>query len=193
MLKIIVNFVVCISNGTPIAVFYKILLMKTRFKIFSILSLLISSIGLSQCQSAKIKLQKKTPFTIQKAYYQDWMGGQPGNSGTTVQLMVNSTKEVQPDSLFFQNRVAHIEIKPSDKVKLWVANFRKVVRKDINMTDNPTGEYGNPVPEMTNFPFELEKDEAVLMYSKDAKVYYFKIAGLVQKETVFFPAAKPRN
>lgn len=171
----------------------KLKIMKIRFTILSILGLLVSSIGLSQCQSAKTKLQKTAPFTITKAFYQDWMGGQPGNSGTTVQLHLSTDKSVQPDSLFFQNRVTAIDIKPSDEGNLWVANFRKVARKPINMTDNPRGEYGNPVPEMVNFPFELEKDEAVLKYTLDNKAYYYKISGITQKETIFFPAAKPRN
>lgn len=167
--------------------------MNIRFTILSILGLLISSLGLSQCQSTKIKLQKTAPFSITKSFYQDWMGGRPGNSGTTVQLYVDLNDEVQPDSLFFQNRATFIDSKPSDTGSLWVANFRKVVRRDINMTENPSGEYGNPVPEMTDFPFELAKDEAVLKYTKDKKIYYYKIIGITQKETLFYPTARPRN
>jgi len=167
--------------------------MKIRFTVLSAISLLLSSFALSQCQSAKIKLQKKAPFTITKSFYQDWMGGQPGNSGTTVQIYLSTDDIVQPDSLYFQNRIAMIDIKPTDKGSLWVANYRKVVRKDINMIDNPKGEYGNTVPEMTDFPFDLQKDEAVLKYTKNDKVYYYKISGLVQKEILFYPSAKPRN
>lgn len=167
--------------------------MNIRLTALSILVLLIGSLGLSQCQSAKINLQKTAPFFITKSFYQNWTGGQPGNSGTTVQLYVDLNEEVQPDSLFFQNRATFIDSKPSEIGSLWVANFRKVVRRDINLTENPSGEYGNSVPEMTDFPFELAGDEAVLKYTKDKKIYYYKIIRIAQKETLFYPTARPRN
>ncbi len=167
--------------------------MIIRLITFGVIGSLISFFGLVQCQSAKIKLQKTVPFSVTDSYYQDWMGGQPGNSGTTVQLFVTTNDEIQPDSLYFQNRATYIDIKPTDKETLWVANFRKVVRRDINLTENPRGEYGNPVPEMMNFPFDLNKDEAILRYTKGDKVFYYKIMGIPQKETIFFPSAKPRN
>ena len=167
--------------------------MNIRLIMLLVLGVFVSFFGLSQCQSTKIKLQKTVPFSITKSFYQDWMGGQPGNSGTIVQVFVNLTEDVQPDSLFFQNRVTQIDLKPSTEGKLWVANFKKVVRKDINLTDNPRGEYGNPVPEMIDFPFELEKDEAVLKYTLENKVYYYKITGIAQKETIFLQSIRSRN
>jgi hypothetical protein len=167
--------------------------MNIRFLVLIFLSIIIGLIGLTQCKGVKMKLQKKVPFIFSQVFSQDWVGGQPGNSGTTVQIFVSEVGTIQPDSLYFQNRVTQIDIKPTKKGSLWVANFRKVTRKDFNMTDNPKGEYGNPVPEMINFPFELEKNEAVLRYINEGKAYYYKIVGVKEKEPLFYPSAKPRN
>jgi len=157
-----------------------------------ILIALISVLGLSQCKT-QYKLQKNPSFTVIKAFYQDWVGGQPGNSGTVVQIFTQDIINVKPDSLYFQNRVAVIDVKPAKTDGLWVANFRKEFRKEVVINDNPDKTVVTEVPETSNFPFELAKDEAVLRYMVDDKVYYYKITGIVKKETIFYPAARPNR
>lgn len=167
--------------------------MNLRFVVTNTVVIFISIFGLSQCETAKMKLQKTAPFTITQSFYQEWVGGQPGNSGTTLQLLVTVNDAIIPDSLYFQNRVTSVDTKPSKTGKLWVGNFQKVVRKDFNMTDTPQGEYGNKVPTMIDFPFDLKKDEAVLKYTKEGKSFYYKIVGIVQEESLYYPSARPRR
>jgi len=161
--------------------------MPIRIIILSFLSITV----FSQCK-APYKLRKQAPFTITEATYQDWVGGQIGNSGTIVSFFISDTKEaIQPDSLYFHNRVTAIDIKPAQKGRLWVANFRTEIRKNPALNNHPVAISGEPVPEMKNFPFKLEKDEAVLGYTLNNKVYYYKISGIKQKEKLFYPAARP--
>lgn len=149
---------------------------------------------LVQCSCVKPTFQENPPFTITESHFQEWIGGQPGVSGTSVHILLSAIDEnVQPDSLFFNQSKAKIDIKTAEKGHLWVANFRKSAPRDINMHGEPKEEYGNTPPKMEEFPFELAKDEAVIGYYTKEKKAYFKIIGLQKKETLFFPSAKPRN
>lgn len=165
---------------------------KQSFLLFLIASM--NAFVLIQCSCVKPIFQKNPPFTITESHFQEWIGGQPGVSGTSVHILLSTIDEnVQPDSLFFNQSKAKIDIKTAEKGYLWVANFRKSAPRDINMHSEPKEEYGNTPPKMEVFPFELARDEAVISYYTKGKKAYYKIIGLQKKETLFFPSANPRD
>lgn len=165
-------------------------------KISFLLVLIISTsvFILVQCSCVKSTFQENPPFTITESHFQKWIGGQPGVSGTSVHVLLSAIDEnVQPDSLFFNQSKAKLDIKTAEEGHLWVANFRKSSPRDIIMHSEPQEEYGNTAPKMETFPFELSGGEAVISYYTKEKKMYYKITGLQEKETLFFPAAKPKN
>jgi len=156
--------------------------------------LFLSIFSLTQCCSSKVTFQDTTPFTITKSFYQSWVGGLPDNSGVIVQLFVSDIAvDVRPDSLFFQKKKTKIDVKTNQQENLWIANFRNESGRDIQMHQDPRKEFENPIPKKEESPFELDEGEVVIRYTKAEKVYYYKISGITQKETVFFPVAKPKN
>jgi hypothetical protein len=72
--------------------------MKT-LKIFVIL---ITILLLSQCASAKF--EENPPFTITSAIYNNWSGGQPGNSGINVTITYASLYPLKFDSIYFAKK-----------------------------------------------------------------------------------------
>ena len=168
--------------------------MKTRFLVLFLSIIFISSFSFVQCCTPKSGLQTKTPFTIAESFYQDWVGGVPGVSGTTIHIITNDLEfNVTPDSLFFRDKRLKIEIKTSDKGNLWIAHYNNKSKTDINMTDSLMGEYGNMAPNKTNLPYNLNKNEAVLSYYYKGLIQYYKIENLEKKETLFLPATRPKN
>lgn len=168
--------------------------MKTQFSVFFLSIFFISSFSFVQCCTPKKSFQTKTPFTITESFYQDWVGGVPGVSGTTIHLKIDDLEsDVIPDSLFFREKGLKIELRSSVQGDLWLAHYSNQSKKDINMTDSPMGEYGNTAPEKTNFPYDLNKNEAVLSYYYKGAIQYYKLVNLEQKETLFLPATRPRD
>lgn len=156
--------------------------------------------SLSQCCSTKEGFQNKTPFSITDSFYQDWMGGQPGISGTTVQLIVTDIKEnVIPNYIYFKNRKEKIDVKTTGKKDvLWIANFsdnfKNPVKKELIMDADSTKEFGNEPPAITTEPsFDLKEHEAVISYSVNGVLTYHKIVDLTKKESLFFPSPQPKK
>lgn len=167
--------------------------MIKQFVVLSLISVL-SVFLLTQCTCSKRLLKQNAPFSISNSHYQDWVGGVPGASGTLVQINLSAIDEgVRPDSLFFRQSKAKIDVKTAEKGHLWVANFRANSPRDLNMHSDPQKEYGNMGPNKEKFPFELTDTEAVISFESKGKTAYYKLTNLEKKEALFFPAAKPRQ
>lgn len=68
------------------------------------------------------------------------------------------------------------------------ATKSEFTQPDRIMSADPKAEYGNQSPPVSkNIPFELEDDEAVLLYSVNGLDSYHKITGLKELETVYRP------
>lgn len=144
----------------------------------------------TQCSSAQF--DKKTPFTINKAYYQDWVGGRPGSSGTIITLEMPSeiSKDIVLDSLFFNHKICKLETTSFNKKYTITGNISKIVHieKDIIMDTDPRKEMANKVPDVTiNFPFELTEKECVISYFVKKKKHYYKITNLSKEKTIYYP------
>ena len=162
-------------------------------KYYTLFILFLFSILFYQCNTSKIIFQEKPEFDILEVFSQGFVGGQPGNAGINVVINVENSEDIIPDSLYFQQRVAALEVKPYEKGVLWVARFQHITRSEPNLNENPNGDLTAEVPIMENFPFDLQNNEAVLLYHKNNTALYYKIINIKQKETIFFPAAKPQN
>lgn len=156
-----------------------------------LLKIVVVTLLFWQCNTSKISFQKNPEFTVIEVYSQDWFGGQPGNSGTNLVIEVLNSENITPDSLYFQNRVSSVDIKPAEKGTLWVGRFQKVGRKEVILNESDNTDVSVTIPEMENFPFKLENNEAVLLYHQNNTAYYYKISEIKTKESIYFPSARP--
>jgi hypothetical protein len=145
----------------------------------------------TQCSSAQ-QFDKESPFTISKAYYQDWVGGRQGSSGTLITFEIASeiSKEVKLDSLFFNHKICKLEASSFNKKYSITGNFSKTtyVERNIIMDVNPQKEMANKVPDVTtNFPFELTDNECVISYTIKEKKHYYKVTNLKKEKTIYYP------
>ena len=101
------------------------------------------------------------------------------------------------DSVYFRGRKAVLQ-QDTDNANLFKATFKipsaQGDKPELIMHEDPKKEYGNPVPErLQEMPFEMEKDEAVVRYTKNGKVNYFKITGIENRDSTRVKIKKPEN
>ena len=166
-----------------------------KYTTLCLLVLIMAS--LSHCSSAQ-KLQKEPPVNIIQAYYQSWVAGiQGGGSGINLFIEVEdySKTRIQFDSVYFNGRASKIEIKPGN-ANLLVGRFSSSSnqKQDIIMSNKPHEEYGNKPPVKPSVaPFDLKKNECVISYSENNKKRYFKIVGIEESRTVYYPSTPPKK
>lgn len=144
----------------------------------------------SQCSSAQF--DKKAPFNISKAYYQNWVGGRASSKGTLISIEFSNSpsNKIVFDSIFFKGKVVQLERTTYDGKQVITGNFAtsNIADKNIIMHVDPRKEMGNKVPGVTtNFPFELTDKECVISYFIKQKKRYYKLTNLAKKESVYYP------
>ncbi|MDX5583855.1 MAG: hypothetical protein QNK20_02845 [Aureibaculum sp.] len=143
----------------------------------------------THCGSAQF--DKEAPFTIHKAYYQDWFGGQPGSKGTLVTVEISPAAEsIVFDSIFFNGKIKRLSNTILDNKQLLIGNFPTTTLSDKNiiMHSDPKEEMANKISEPTlNFPFELTDNECVVSYIIKKKKYYFKVENLKKEKSIYYP------
>ena len=143
-----------------------------------------------QCGSAQ-QFDKKIPFTIRKAYFQEWMGGR-GSTGMmiTLELTAPVSKKIAVDSLFFKNKTTKLNLSNYDKKYTITGNFisSASVNNNLNMHSNPEKEKTNKAPNTSlSFPFKLSDNECVISYFIKGKKHYYKITDLKKEKTIYYP------
>ena len=153
-------------------------------KYLSIIAILIS---FAQCGS--IKLEKNPPFKVEKVSYHHWIGGQPGISGTNIEIELKENSNIDFDSIFFQNKSTKLEINTTDNKTLLIGNFNTSKRSHRNfiLNSNAVKELKNELPTSINFPFKLMENEAIITYKIKNKLKYFKIKDISKARRKFFP------
>ena len=146
--------------------------------------LLLSTAG---CKSTMA--QKKAPFSISEKSYHEWIGGKEGTRGKTITLRgYTQTLNLSISKIFFQNH--EYDVVPSFNGNDFVlsATMSEFYQKDKVMSGDPRDEYGNKPPELQKkIPFDLEDDEAVLLYSVNGQESYHKVSGIKKADTVYRP------
>jgi hypothetical protein len=162
---------------------------------FSIVVLFVL-MSFSQCSSSKM-LQEKAPVNFGAVYFQSWVAGvQGGGSGINIFIPINEMAlgSFELDSVYFRGKSAKLETK-TDKT-LYIGRFSTPAnqQKDIKMTNDPNGEYGNAATGLTeNFPFQLKDDECVVSYKDNSQTKYYKIENISEKARVEYPSAPPNR
>ena len=142
------------------------------------------------CGSAQF--DKNPPFTINKAYYQDWFGGQPGSKGTFVQIELSGTvsKDIVFDSVFFKSDVTKLDLNKTASMQILKGNFISISHEDRNiiMHSDPKEEMVNKVGGATRQNlFEISDNECVISYFIKKKKHYYKVENLKKEKPIYYP------
>jgi hypothetical protein len=148
----------------------------------------ILAIALSFMQCGSVSFDKTPPFNITEATYTNWIGGQPGVSGTKVFITYSLIASVDFDSIYFKNSASKIELHSKGAKMILIGNFSTSNRAehDLVLHIDSKKERNNKPPETTKIPFELKENEAVISYKEKGKPRYFKIANLKKEATNFY-------
>ncbi|NAS10934.1 hypothetical protein [Poritiphilus flavus] len=165
-----------------------------RYSIYILFSLVM---GLGGCSSQK-KLETSTPFVLGPTICQDWIGGRAeSGSGRVLRIAVREMPDegISLQNVYFRGHMAKIDMVMEDNGMIALAKYElKSEKPDMIMHADSTKEVGNQPPKLKSkeFPFDLQKDEAVLSYLQDDKIKYVKISGVVDKPARVYKG-RPKN
>lgn len=153
---------------------------KLRFmkKLFFVIIL----ITIYSCNSTK-ELNTSTPIIdVKKAIYQNWYGGLEGVRGVKIIIRAKAKAEnCNFTNIYFLDKKAKLVSVSEDELTL-EANINTSTRR-TQLALKPTQEYGNMPPK--KLKYHLEKDEAIIEYTKNGIDKHFKIK-LTRKESKFY-------
>jgi len=161
--------------------------MKFIQRITKILFLVVILFGFTQCKSQKV--EEKVPFKITEKTYFYFAGGKKGTNGTKIKIVGNATSlNLNFSTIYFQNHEYKIIPEFKGEGFILVGNHTEITKNDLNMHQNTEREYGNEAPKFEKkIPFDLEKNEAVIVYRINGKDFYYKITDIKQLKTVYYP------
>ncbi|MFD1094476.1 hypothetical protein [Salegentibacter chungangensis] len=146
--------------------------MKYVYFLFSSMMLLGLVTG---CGSNK-ELQERAPAQFQEVYFST------DDSGVNLYIPVAVIQDnrVKLESVYFKGMKSDLA-QDEEQPNLYVANFG-VPQGDFVMSDDPKEEYGNKAPQKPEkSPFEIDKDEAILVFTQAGKTKYYKLTGITEK------------
>ncbi len=142
--------------------------------------------GLTMCKSAQI--ENNTPFTINGASYNYWVGGQPGVSGIKIIINYQTNEEVSFDKIYFQKKEGTVELYEKEGKTFVIGRINTGKKRRVIVMDiDPKQEANNQPPTITKIPYDLEENEAMLVYTYKGKKRSYKITGIQKTETDFYP------
>ena len=148
----------------------------------------------AQCKSG-YQFEENSAIQFGEPYYQTWVAGvEGGGSGINLYIPITSKPEnIKLDSVYFRGKKSAIELSGNN---LFVGRFKSIAfqKKDLVMSNEPFGEYGNEVPDIPEkIPFNLKDDECIISFTENNKLKFIKISGIIKKEPIYYPSAPPRN
>ena len=158
--------------------------MKSLITIAILIAFLVVNFS---CKSSKFK--KKLPFKIEKGFYQNWTGGQPGVGGIRFEFIISDLSEnVEFKNIYFKNNKEQLYLRKSDNNNVVTANISKENADRINliMHIDATKEFNNTLPNTSDFPFKLKNNECVISYLESDIENFYKLV-LTKEKDVFYP------
>jgi len=162
--------------------------MKKFKQTLYILAMILITMSFSNCSSAQ-KLQEAAPFKITDVYSQSWVAGiQGGGSGINVFITTSVLNEkIQMEGLYFKEEYVKLEKRQNNLVigrYKTEANSRKEILLQVDGKEEATKKI-----KKEKIPFELEKNQAVLVYKQNGKRKYYKIDAIREKPSIALPSA----
>lgn len=151
-------------------------------------------IGIVSCAGSKeptYNMEQSAPFEIKEVHMKPWVAGvQEGGSGMDFHIVFGPMeKTVFMERVFFRDYSETLQSRPEVHNK-YTAHAQRGVKTDRNMEGDVKLE-GNTPPEKN--PFDLKKDEAVLMYKYRGITNYYKVSGIEEKPLLAYPSSNPNG
>lgn len=143
--------------------------------IYFLFSAVFISALFSNCAGNK-ELEKRAPAQLKQAYFTS-----TGNSiNLYISVVTIQTNQVSLDSVYFRGLKSTLQ-EDSEHPGVYVAQFI-TGKQYLIMSSDPKEEYANKMPQKAEkTPFELQEDEAVIVFTKNNKTKYFKITGIQER------------
>ena len=136
----------------------------------------------------KTNFQKKVPFDIVEKSYFYWIGGKKGTNGFKIQIVgTHNTTNLNFNTIYFQNRELKVTPVFQNEKFTVVGGYTTLNTEDILADEFSQNNNDTPKNNSNDIPFELENDQAVLVYSINGKTFYYKISDIPKLETVYYP------
>jgi hypothetical protein len=163
-----------------------------KIKIMKFLSILIILLGFAHCGSSTFV--QNPSFKVEKASYNNWVGGQPGVSGIKLEIHLKNAAEIIFDTLYFKNKRTKVEVFQRKEITQLIGHYStsKRMKNDLIIDINAEKELKNTLPIIKKFPFGLNDYEAVISYKKGKKTLFFKIRNIKKIAPSLFPKINNR-
>jgi len=143
--------------------------------IYFLLSAVFITAIFSSCAGNK-ELEERPPAQFQQAYFtstQDLIE-------LYIPLVTIQSNQVALDSVYFRGLKSILQEDAQDP-GVYFAQFYKG-KQDLIMSSDPKEEYANKMPQKAEkVPFELQDDEALIVFTQNNKTKYFKITGILER------------
>ncbi|MBG6063473.1 hypothetical protein IWX83_003283 [Flavobacterium sp. CG_9.1] len=137
------------------------------------------SVSLSFC-GVKREFQSEFPQEIKSVFYHKKL---QGDSKDSIYLQIEFKKpllqSIVLNTVYFRNQEA--TVKQVTPEHFTVAFVTQTSTEDFIMDQDPSKEYGNKAPDVSNAKFEIQSNEAVLNYTQNGKIYFFKMTNIIEK------------
>jgi len=160
-------------------------------KTIKLLFLICVACSFSQCST--LKLTEKAPFTIMGATYHNWVGGQPGVSGTNLIIAIDNKSDITIKNIYFRNKKHNPSLEHRKGKEYLVVNIN-TSRRRIMVKETSTYKGDGPPPKTkkskikgVTIPFNIQANEAVIKYMVGKKTFYYKVSKIKKTETIFYP------
>jgi len=159
----------------------------TIIKTIKLLPVIIIFVMMASCKTQS--LENSAPFSIVEKSYFDWVGGKQGTQGTTIRIEgTTQSLNVSFSKVFFQEREYDIVPQFNGESFFIEGNFSEFREREVIMDKDPAAEVGNKTSDTEKqFPFDLEEDQAILLYSVNGREGYYKISDLKKMDKVYRP------
>jgi hypothetical protein len=156
------------------------------------LSILTMLFGFVQCGSSAFV--QNPSFKVEKASYHNWVGGQPGVSGTKLEIHLKNAAEIIFDTLYFKNKRIKVKVSQRGEITQLIGHYStsKRMKNDLIIDIDSKKELKNTLPVIKKFPFGLNDYEAVVRYKKGKKTLFFKIENIKKTAPTLFPTINNR-
>lgn len=129
-----------------------------------------------QCAVNK-NLQEAAPAQFKQAY----ATSNDGSLQLHLPVMAIQKELITLESVYFRGMHSDLVLDENTPNE-YVAQFG-IPQSSFVMSDDPKEEYGNRPPQLPEVsPVDIERDEALLVFSKNGKTKYYKLTGITEKE-----------
>lgn len=156
----------------------------------SISSFVLFLFSLSFCSSQRA-ITIKPPQKLESIYYQGWIAGQEmGGRGVNIFLKFENQLDTKfaLNRIYFQDSVTNFET--SNSILFVGRFFVKPQNPNLISDDSNESTIKKTIPKLC---IGLKPNEAIVEYTENNIINYFKLENIEEKELIAYPSTRPRN